>query len=272
MSWSAFENRSEEQKRIAWAGAHAERQRYIAWANVKIKRALRAQTKLAAKAIAEAGLHDQAARVVEHSLVRSKPLITAVYHRLYLMIAPIFAEKVLSTIKASDGQRASWDRIVSDYLSNEGGIKITQINETTKNRIMRIVDEEVAKGSSLRDIANLIDSNIMLDQIIANRAMVIAHTETVTASNWGSLLGAKSSGAAVDKQWISTRDSATRGIDPTNEFDHWSMDDRSCALDDLFAVPMRPAGAEMLQFPGDPTGSAGNIINCRCVVGYLRKS
>ena len=85
------------------------------------------------------------------------------------------------------------------------------------------------------------------------------------------LMGAKTSGANVKKQWISTRDNATRGLKPTDEFDHFHMDSKGAELDGVFDVPMRPSGVEQLQFPGDPTGSAGNIINCRCTIGYLRK-
>jgi len=28
-------------------------------------------------------------------------------------------------------------------------------------------------------------------------------------------------------------------------------------------------GGESLDYPGDPSGSAANVINCRCSVGYL---
>ena len=34
------------------------------------------------------------------------------------------------------------------------------------------------------------------------------------------------------------------------------------ALDD-FSV-----GGEQLEYPGDPSGSAENVINCKCVIGY----
>jgi len=268
--WTPIENRSEEQKRMLWLGTQAERQRYIYWAKVKIGKALRTQAKLAADAIEKAVAPDVASQAVGEAIDKSKPVITAVYHRLYMMIAPVFASKVLASIKATPAQESQWHRLVNEYLTSpETESKIVGINDVTKRRIMTVIDEN--QGKSLIEIANAIRTNVMLDQISMGRAMVIAHTETVTASNWGSLMGAKTSGANVKKQWISTRDNATRGLKPTDEFDHFHMDSKGAELDGVFDVPMRPSGVEQLQFPGDPTGSAGNIINCRCTIGYLRK-
>ena len=255
---------------MLWLGTQAERQRYIYWAKVKIGKALRTQAKLAADAIEKAVAPDVASQAVGEAIDKSKPVITAVYHRLYMMIAPVFASKVLASIKATPAQESQWHRLVNEYLTSpETESKIVGINDVTKRRIMTVIDEN--QGKSLIEIANAIRTNVMLDQISMGRAMVIAHTETVTASNWGSLMGAKTSGANVKKQWISTRDNATRGLKPTDEFDHFHMDSKGAELDGVFDVPMRPSGVEQLQFPGDPTGSAGNIINCRCTIGYLRK-
>jgi hypothetical protein len=36
-------------------------------------------------------------------------------------------------------------------------------------------------------------------------------------------------------------------------------------IDDFFDV-----GGEKLKYPGDPRGSAGNVIQCRCAVVYER--
>jgi hypothetical protein len=35
-------------------------------------------------------------------------------------------------------------------------------------------------------------------------------------------------------------------------------------MDQAFEV-----GGEMLMYPGDPAGSAGNVINCRCAISHV---
>jgi uncharacterized protein with gpF-like domain len=39
-------------------------------------------------------------------------------------------------------------------------------------------------------------------------------------------------------------------------------------MNDPFMVPSEH-GPEPLAFPGDPAGSPGNIINCRCAIAYI---
>jgi hypothetical protein len=41
-------------------------------------------------------------------------------------------------------------------------------------------------------------------------------------------------------------------------------------LNESFDVGLRAGGTEKLMYPGDPEGSAENVINCRCVIGYKR--
>lgn len=61
----------------------------------------------------------------------------------------------------------------------------------------------------------------------------------------------------LDKVWIATLDGKTR---PT----HWAADGQRAPLAGTFTV-----GGEAMQFPGDPTASAAETINCRCRVGVL---
>ncbi len=45
--------------------------------------------------------------------------------------------------------------------------------------------------------------------------------------------------------------------------DHAEADGQEVGMDEPFDV-----GGEQLMYPGDPAGSAGNVINCRCTVIY----
>ena len=48
--------------------------------------------------------------------------------------------------------------------------------------------------------------------------------------------------------------------------DHAEADGQEVGMDEAFDV-----GGEQLMYPGDPAGSAGNTINCRCTVIYNSK-
>jgi hypothetical protein len=64
----------------------------------------------------------------------------------------------------------------------------------------------------------------------------------------------------MDKVWISALDERTR----QGKFNHLEMNQKRVPLDKPFNV-----SGEKLMFPGDPKGSAGNVVNCRCSVAQV---
>jgi hypothetical protein len=95
------------------------------------------------------------------------------------------------------------------------------------------------------------------------RAMVIARTETMRALNqakqesWAQIasqLGIDPD--KVERTWIATMDDRTR--DTHAEMDHQTVE----GLDTPFESP----SGEELMYPGDPSASAAETINCRCTV------
>lgn len=90
------------------------------------------------------------------------------------------------------------------------------------------------------------------------RARVIARTETHNAANAASLEAVNALELEqVQKEWISVEDSRTRES-------HAAADGQLVPVDSSFVV-----GAARLDHPGDPSGPAGEIINCRCVMAYV---
>jgi hypothetical protein len=53
---------------------------------------------------------------------------------------------------------------------------------------------------------------------------------------------------------------------PDSTFDHYNMNQIRVPLDKPFNV-----SGQNLMFPGDPNGSAGNVINCRCSVAQVAR-
>jgi len=97
------------------------------------------------------------------------------------------------------------------------------------------------------------------------RTEMIARTETIRASNAGSFEQMKEWGVRK-KEWLSTQDDRTRGQDEKDEFDHFSdwpqgPNGEVVGIDE----PFTGTGEEMM-YPGDPSGSPGNFINCRCAL------
>jgi hypothetical protein len=85
------------------------------------------------------------------------------------------------------------------------------------------------------------------------RATRIARTESTSAYNSGALAALADEGV-TNKRWVATRDSRTR---PT----HIRADGQVRPLVEPFDV-----GGRSLQIPGDPSGPAREIINCRCTM------
>jgi hypothetical protein len=94
-----------------------------------------------------------------------------------------------------------------------------------------------------------------------NRAVVIARTESLGALN-GSRADAfqafaEEGGEGMERMWLSTIDSRTR---PS----HVLTDGQRVGLTEPFIV-----GGFPLMFPGDPSGPAGEVIQCRCTTLLL---
>jgi hypothetical protein len=85
---------------------------------------------------------------------------------------------------------------------------------------------------------------------------------------------AKTSPFPMNKRWISVYDARTRDFGEADgevdQFNHRAMNEVTVGPDELFAVPKTGGGFEMMAGPGDPNGSAANVINCRCALIYRR--
>jgi len=92
------------------------------------------------------------------------------------------------------------------------------------------------------------------------QVMTMTRTETMTALNAGAAHGAlaeqERTGQPWEKRWQSTPDQRVRET-------HRHADGQIRPLADPFEI-----GGHRLQFPGDPLGPAGEVINCRCSARY----
>jgi len=186
-------------------------------------------------------------------------------------VAPTFAKRTYEAIKGGKVKFEFSDTAFNIWLEKELAIHsaelVQSITESTRTFIKRRLAAGVKQGLSIPNMAKLIRNEI--GGINKRRAVTIARTEVIGASNAASLYGAQQSGTSLLKIWIPAKQMRTRGARPKDQFDHFHMDQHEpIELDALFTV-----SGERLKYPGDGSNGAsgGNIINCRCAIGYKRR-
>lgn len=149
----------------------------------------------------------------------------------------------------------TWESALQEYLQLHGVRYLSEINETTRKKIISILNEGIQKNMTLNEIAQRLMSPMMHRQ----RAMRIARTETTRAMNAGILVAAATLPYKVKKQWITSEDERVRG----NPFSHVALHGTTLPLEVAFN------NGEHIRFPGDPNASPENVINCRCVLNIV---
>lgn len=129
--------------------------------------------------------------------------------------------------------------------------KITHINKTTQDIVAKQLRQGLEAGEGLNELTNRIKS---VTGKSLGRARSIARTQTAGAVGTGRHEGMKSAGTEL-KGWLDSRDETVRPSHRTAG----QIYAKGIAIDLPFNI-----GGEMLMYPGDPSGSAANIINCRC--------
>lgn len=179
------------------------------------------------------------------------------YRELYVRTVPEFATVSYREFKKQKSEqvlRDVWMENINRYI--ETGViaeRITHVTNTTKNRVRAIIQKGINEGMSIEEMKREID-NLGLDDVIRNRSRVIARTESILASNKGTLMGYQSTGLDLRKLWIATADDRTRD-------DHYEADGQVVDLNGQFEV-----GGHYCDMPGDPSLPAGQVISCRCTI------
>lgn len=184
----------------------------------------------------------------------------------YRLVASHFGKRLLDeaksysgpdVIKASLSERLGF--AIGSFISRVIASKVTQINRTTESQIRSIIRGGLDEGLGVDKIGKRIRETAA--PMSALRAHIIARTETHTAANFGAQTAAELTGLDMKREWISASDDRTRD---TSEADHVDADGQVVGMKEPFIV-----SGEKLMFPGDPSGSAANIINCRCSVVFI---
>jgi hypothetical protein len=246
--------RKEKLKVMTWKTIDRKRASYIKYAKTEFSRALKTQANEYLDQVKQSGLS------AEYSISRA-PIENAMFN-VYSRVMTQFARDTFSDLsKRANKTEVNWDEWVARWFTNNTTDLIRGIDEYTQNGIRAIAERAIIEGWGIREFQNALFDDYRISE---RRAELIGRTEIIRASNAGSLMGAQETGFPMMKYWLATRDNRTRGLNPKDIFDHYSMDeDKGIPLDQAFNV-----SGEYLQHPGDRTGSPGNTINCRCTMTY----
>lgn len=151
--------------------------------------------------------------------------------------------------------------LIAEYFREDIFEVCEGITDTTKKIITELFNTAYKNGWGIDEIVKRLEDT----ELSANRARLIARTETVTAANKGAIFVAKDTGLDLNKTWLSAGDARVR-------YDHRNINGHTVGIDDYFVV----GGYEMQQ-PGDRGGKDGKpavdikeIGNCRCCVIFRK--
>lgn len=200
-------------------------------------------------------LGEQSVEVVQEEPVRNA------LSELYKEVGVYFAEYTYNALLKSYSQkkvtpRLGWESNILLTILSQIGNRISSITQTVKDKIRTSLSESFEKGLSVEDTQKQIRKEF--SRYSRHHALLIARTELVSASNMGSILGAKSTGLNLLKGWLATRDQRTRP-------DHLMANNQYVPMTGFFNV-----GGELMQYPGDPSASAANTVMCRCAIVYKK--
>jgi len=214
--------------------------------------------------------------IISTSIDAAPEFIAAVRDRLVRGLTPPLPDAAFDRIRTTLTQSIAlgWDtrqtaqRIATELAWETRGPYWRYQLGSTDRLIDQILDTHGPLGSPVREAARLNDPIIRSLQtdrtrIVkaldaersywANRATRIARTEATGAYNSGALHALSAEGA-TSKIWEATGDSRTR---PT----HRAADGQEVPIGARFIV-----GTAALMMPGDPTGPANEVVDCRCCV------
>lgn len=181
---------------------------------------------------------------------------------------------------------AKLSRAVEKHVSIDKGARVVLADEqwsqairqhfdTVSNRVVGMPDavfatiaKELSTGigdaespQQLRNRVHTILTATGHDSVIRNRAATIARTEAAAAYNAAAIRAMRIeetvNGEKLQKVWVATMDERTRDT-------HFAADGQRVDSDQSFTV-----GGVPLTQPGDPSGPAEEVINCRCSVAVL---
>jgi len=239
-----------------WRSADADREAWEAETQPHFQKLLEAD----ADAARGAWLAGESLRDVQTALAGNHAAWEATLTSVYVEAGQHFAERAYDRLSPKARKALDPLTIATTWAEALAAQKVVHISATT----MSLLQDTIARGltpdadgvrQSIDEIAS--ELHKVLTESSVTRAWTIARTELGAAMNYGHQEGARAAVEEYDlplvKVWASSFDTRTRDS-------HLSLHGEVRELDEPFS--------NGLQYPGDPTGDAAEVVNCRCVVSH----
>lgn len=222
----------------------------------RVRRALIQGCEAAADAVAAGASPPVAAALFQNRF------LVAVLEQLYEQCGGAEAREEYDYLTSTYPQKAqappavatSWLSRLKRFITTEGATSIRSISETMRKKVRGVLVTAAEAGMGVAEAARELRKEVAT--FSRQEAVTIVRTELISASNFGSLLGAQATGLKLRKFWLSTPGPRTRPA-------HREADGQTVGLNDSFTV-----GGFMARYPGDPLLPAAQRIRCRCSQGY----
>ena len=146
------------------------------------------------------------------------------------------------------------------WLNKHAAQNVKKVDASTKRAIRAVVAWGVKNGETNATVAKELRAAGL--RLAPWRAVTIARTETHTTATRAMSRAMKATRIQHEGEWVSTRDERTRRRKAKQKYDHVIANGER--VNKTKEQKYKKTG-QALEFPGDPNGAPGNIINCRCV-------
>jgi len=192
--------------------------------------------------------------MLDQELRKQADTLRLIFRVQYTIIGNAFKDYALGRFFSKDFDD-DFNKQLSEFIDENSGVWVTEIDATSRKRIAKVIDNSYNDGLSTEETSVAIRNMIIGMGIY--RSNLISRTEThrvASFANEAVAVNMKIQGTV--KEWVAVLDARTR-------ITHQFAAGQTVPLEEKFLV-----GGEKLKFPGDPHGSAGETINCRCAVVY----
>lgn len=199
--------------------------------------------------------------------------LTQTYIDFYYTIGLAHGKRVGKSINRDDVLKnfdpndfeGGYREFIARWLINNAGTRITSVRKELIDYLINYIADGMRDGKDIRTISRELQKHVLLRGFYRWQIERIVRTETTAAANQGAIRAGESSNIIWEKEWISSRDGRTRRR-PDDAFDHYEIDGMRVPKGEKFKFQ-----GDALDYPGDPKGQPGNVINCRCTVAIVPK-